>query len=202
MTSTLTGVILAGGQNRRMGGEPKGLITIAGEPMVARLVRRMSPVCNEIIVVANDPQLYRMHIPADVRIIPDRTALAGPLGGMEAACDSAQGSNMWIVGCDMPYVSDLAAMLMMQQLLQQDDLDAVLPVIGGKIHPLHGLYRSRVERTIAMLLREQQLRVMGLFEHIRWERMEEDAFQQAGIALDFVTNVNTPEEWRRIQALE
>lgn len=198
----VTGVILAGGQSRRMGGQPKGLLTLSGETLITRLVRRMRPLCKEIIVVTHEGPLYQPHLSEDVRMVPDLTIQAGPLGGMEAALAQTNGSELWIVGCDMPYISADAARFMLQYMTGREELDAVLPSINGKLHPLHGIYRKRVEGTVQQLLKKRQLRVMGLFEHIRSAQIEEETFRQAGIDTNFVTNANTPDEWRHVQHTE
>ncbi|MDF2671573.1 MAG: molybdopterin-guanine dinucleotide biosynthesis protein MobA [Paenibacillus sp.] len=195
----MTGVILAGGLSRRMG-QPKGLLTLSNEVMVTRLIRRMRPICNELLVIANEISLYKTHVPNDVKVTSDLTSGTGPLGGMEAAFKHASGDVLWIVGCDMPYVSPHAAKLLYEQLTQQEQLEAAVPVVDGKLHPLHGLYRSSVAGKVQQMVAESNLRLMDLLEQILWVRVEEQAFLDKGIATNFATNANTPEQWQQVQA--
>ncbi|MFK7695178.1 molybdenum cofactor guanylyltransferase [Paenibacillus sp. HJGM_3] len=189
------GVILAGGRNRRMGGQPKGLLELQGEAIIARQIRLMRTLCAEMIVVTNEPELYRSEVPQNVNLVPDRNPGLGPLAGMEAAFACTSSDTIWIVGCDMPFVSPEAARLMRSKLEEREELDAVIPCLQGKRHPLHGLYRKRVEKAVSPLLETQQLRLMGLFERIRWVELTDEVFVETGIGTRFATNVNTPEEW-------
>jgi molybdopterin-guanine dinucleotide biosynthesis protein A len=198
----ITGVVLAGGLSRRMGGQPKGLLTLSGEVMVTRIIRRMHPICNELLVVANEPELYREHLPENVDIISDLSKDAGPLGGMDAAFKHASHSVLWIMGCDMPFVSHLAAGFMYDQLIQNEELAAAIPEIGGKLHPLHGIYRKSATLQVEQLLLQQHYRVTGLLDHIRWVKVEEQSFLEASIPTNFTINANTPAEWQQVQAEE
>lgn len=178
-----------------MGGQPKGLLELQGEAIIARQIRLMRTLCAEMIVVTNEPELYRSAVPQDVSLVPDRNPGLGPLAGMDAAFACTSFDTIWIVGCDMPFVSPEAARLMRSKLEEREELDAVIPHLQGKRHPLHGLYRKRVEKAVSPLLETQQLRLMGLFERIRWVELTEEVFAEAGIDTRFATNVNTPEEW-------
>jgi molybdopterin-guanine dinucleotide biosynthesis protein A len=69
----------------------------------------------------------------------------GPLGGMHAAFLAAAYAYCWVVGCDMPFLSPEAALLMLSRIAEHD---AVVPVIKGKLHPLHGVYAAQCAGTI------------------------------------------------------
>lgn len=108
----LSGVILAGGRNRRMGGSPKALLSYHREKLIHRQIRVMRTICEEVILVTNEPRLYLPIVDRDVRILTDSYAGQGPLGGMHAALSLARCDNVWIIDCDMPFVSSRAARLM------------------------------------------------------------------------------------------
>ena len=122
----LTGVILAGGANRRMKGESKALLPFGGQPLVVRQVDRMRILCDEVIVVTNDPRPYLPILDRSVRIITDFFAGHGPLGGMHAALSLAKHTSVWVVGCDMPFVSSKAAELLWNR--KRDGFEAVVPL--------------------------------------------------------------------------
>lgn len=82
----LTGVILAGGDNRRMGGRVKALLPFHGEPLIVRQIRRMRIACDTVIAVARYPEkLEDALMNDDILLIEDRIPGKGPLGGMHAA---------------------------------------------------------------------------------------------------------------------
>jgi len=92
----LTGVILAGGASRRMGGQDKGLIPFQGRPLVAWLVEAMHPQVAELIIVANRNQARYAEF--GCKVISDlRPDYPGPLAGFEAALTAAH--HDWILTC-------------------------------------------------------------------------------------------------------
>ncbi|MEM1398616.1 MAG: NTP transferase domain-containing protein, partial [Pseudomonadota bacterium] len=55
MTAPVIGVLLAGGQSRRMGGGDKCLIPLGGKPMIGRVIDRLAPQCESMVINANGP---------------------------------------------------------------------------------------------------------------------------------------------------
>ncbi len=58
----ITGVILAGGLNRRMGGRLKALLPVQGQPLLLRQLKEMSSICKQVIVVTNELEVLRPHL--------------------------------------------------------------------------------------------------------------------------------------------
>lgn len=99
----LTGVILAGGKSRRMGGAHKALLPFHNEMLIHRQIRHLKQLCAEIILVTNEPQAFTSLIDNSIRIITDIYPDTGPLGGMHATFSLSQAKyhDIWLVGCDM-----------------------------------------------------------------------------------------------------
>ncbi|TXK76596.1 molybdenum cofactor guanylyltransferase [Paenibacillus sp. N3.4] len=151
----LSGVILAGGENRRMRGELKALLPFGGKPLIARQIDIMREICDEIIVVTNEPKPYLSVVDRSVRIITDFYVGQGPLGGMHAALSLAKHASIWVVGCDMPFISSKAAQLLLQRKL--DGFEAVVPLVAGQMYPLHGIYDQACASHIGPLLQLGEL---------------------------------------------
>ncbi|SFJ62486.1 molybdopterin-guanine dinucleotide biosynthesis protein A [Thermoflavimicrobium dichotomicum] len=192
----MTGVILAGGQNRRMNGQPKALLLFHGETLLQRQVREMKKVCHEILFVTNRPSLYWSFLPDDVRILTDKIPHQGPLGGMHAAFAHAKHEQVWVVACDMPFISSRAARLL-AQYQQKGSCDAAIPLINDKIHPLHGIYHQRCEKLIAQVLDRGERKVMQFLKQVDWKQIPASFFKEKGLDLRFVMNVNTPEDYQQ-----
>ncbi|MBD0383578.1 molybdenum cofactor guanylyltransferase [Paenibacillus sedimenti] len=194
----MTGVILAGGLNRRMGGRLKALLPISGKPLILRQLEEMASCCKEILVVTNNPEVLSPILDTfsdvKVRTIRDRFVQTGPLGGIHAACLEASEPLLWVVGCDMPCLSAAAAEAMSMQCMDKGS-DAVVPVIDGRVHPLHGIYTRQVGAEAEALLAHEQYRLMGLLQRIDCQEAEQDFFMEKGISTRFVLNVNTPEDY-------
>lgn len=190
----ITGAILAGGQNRRMEGKVKALLPFSGELMIERQIREMKTICDEVIVVTNQPGIFLPVLDRSIRIITDYFPSKGPLSGMHAALSLARHSEVWIVGCDMPFLSAEAAKAMLE-LKKAMKCDAVVPLVDGKTHPLHGVYSKSCADAISALLLSGEYRVMEMLRMIYWQEAPEAHFEELSIDLRFVTNVNSPEEY-------
>lgn len=190
----ITGAILAGGQNRRMEGKMKALLPFSGELLIERQIAQMKTVCEEMIVVTNQPSLFLPVLDRSIRIITDYFPSKGPLSGMHAALSLARYPDVWVVGCDMPFVSAEAAQVMWE-MKKAAKCDAVVPVIDGKTHPLHGIYSKNCADAISALLLSGEYRVMEMLRMIYWQEAADPDFTEKGIDLNFVTNVNNPEEY-------
>lgn len=198
----LTGVILAGGQSRRMGGKPKALLPFYDECLIERQIRIMKRVCTELIVVTNNlqmPAIQPMLEDSMVRLMTDDTPYQGPLGGMYTGFSGSANEDIWLVGCDMPFVSASAATLM-QQRKREWNCEAVIPEVGGKLHPLHGIYDRQCVRIISKMLTAGERRVQELFNRIDYRKIDETFIMEQGLDHRFVANMNTPEEYQQALA--
>ena len=110
-TNTVTGVVLAGGQGRRMGGVDKGLKILRGKPMVEWVIERIAPQVHEVLINAN--QNLERYAAFGHRVIPDEIAgYAGPLAGLHRGLTEAANELVATVPCDSPFLPrDLVARL-------------------------------------------------------------------------------------------
>ena len=107
----VTGIVLAGGQGRRMGGVDKGLQPYRGKPMVQWAIERFAPQVEELVVNANQhPAEYARF---GYRVVPDELGgFAGPLAGLHAGMKAARHELIATAPCDSPFLPlDLVARL-------------------------------------------------------------------------------------------
>jgi molybdopterin-guanine dinucleotide biosynthesis protein A len=190
----LTGVILAGGKNSRMGGFNKALLSFFNESLIQRQIRRMHPICSELIVVTNDPDAFQIIAGDTIRIITDEITGKGPLSGMHAAFSFSSNSDLWVVGCDMPFISASAAKYLWEYK-NANSLDAVIPTIEHRDQPLHGVYSKSSLSIITNLLNHGEYRLNQLLSAIRYKSVQESTFLELGVDLKFIMNVNTPQQY-------
>jgi len=98
---SITGLVLAGGQGRRMGGLDKGLQLCAGEPLVAHALRRLRPQVGALAISANRhlAEYARFGLP----VWPDaQRDFRGPLAGVLAALGACETPWLAVVPCDSP----------------------------------------------------------------------------------------------------
>jgi molybdopterin-guanine dinucleotide biosynthesis protein A len=199
----ITGIILAGGLNRRMGGRHKALLPVQGEAILIRQLTEMSRSCGQIIVVTNKPGTFQPLLAGvtgiDVQCVSDHYPQKGPLSGIHAASRVALATHLWIVGCDMPFISAEAAEAMLK-VCRETNVDAIIPEIEGRLHPLHGIYAKGVGTEVELLLKQQSYRLMGLLNHLDWQVVDSAFFVQRGLRTNFAMNINTPEEYEDMLA--
>ncbi|GIQ69520.1 molybdenum cofactor guanylyltransferase [Xylanibacillus composti] len=197
----LTGVILAGGKQEKPGGVHKALWTYQGERLVQRQIQLMQPICSEIILVTNEPRLFLPLVDSRVRIITDFYDGKGPLGGMHAAMTLAKHPHLWVVGCDMPFLSSDAALLSWK-LIRKLDVDAVLPLLDGKLHPWHGVYNKRCASVLSFLLDRDKESIWSFLERVRFEPLTEANLETHGLNGHFIRQICTEDEYTHAKAIE
>lgn len=100
-TQSITGVILAGGLGRRMGGEDKGLVPLLGKPLYQHIIERLIPQVGMLIINANRNQ--ERYQQSGFTVISDLNHdFAGPLAGMQAGLYHAATEWVLFVPCDVP----------------------------------------------------------------------------------------------------
>jgi molybdopterin-guanine dinucleotide biosynthesis protein A len=199
----LTGVILAGGSNQCVGKgkgkgkQPKNLLLFEGEKLIHRQIRVMSELCQEIILVTDEPKVYLKEIDVSTRIITDYIPGIGPLSGMYASFSLAKSEDLWIVGSDMPFISPIAARWMLKNK-RNLGYDAVIPMIDEIPYVLHGVYDRSCVKVIWNLIENQQYRAPDLLSLIQWKGVTKDQFKEQGIDTDFTRTLNLemPEQYQ------
>ncbi|WP_426452178.1 molybdenum cofactor guanylyltransferase [Paenibacillus sp. S-38] len=189
----LTGLILAGGESKRMNGKNKSRLKFEYETLLQRQIRLMRTICSELIIVTNDPRAYLRQVDESVRIITDYIPGKGPLSGLHAGLTLARGENVWAVGSGMPFLSPKAAALLLEQ--KNRGFNAVFPRVENMIYPLHGLYDRSCGKRIAELLQGGEGRPDVLHRVLNAALVEEETFVGQGIAPSFVFEIKTEEDY-------
>ncbi len=136
----VTGIVLAGGQGRRMGGVDKGLQPLRGRPMVAWALERLAPQVDEILLNAN--QNAERYAQFGYRVVPDALGgFAGPLAGLHAGLTAAAHPLAVTVPCDSPFLP-LDLVLRLEQSLSNNQL--AVAKTGAQPHPVFALVRRSV----------------------------------------------------------
>lgn len=135
--SPLIGTILAGGQARRMGGIDKGLVDVAGRPMIAWIIERLEPQVDSIIINAN--RNHEAYASYGYPVVADGFGeYEGPLAGFAAAMEQAGAGAIVTVPCDSPSPPpDLARRLL--AALQADDAELAVAHDGERLQPVYAL---------------------------------------------------------------
>ena len=195
MSLAITGVIQAGGKSTRMGGEPKALMELGGRPIVARVLDVVRQVAERVLLVTNTPDLYAF---LGLPMVPDVFPEGGSLGGIYSGLRAAPGDAAFTVACDMPFLSEPVARLV---LARAGEADVVAPRIGEQWETLHACYGKACLAPMERRLREGRLRITGFFEEVRVLAITEAEVAAVGDPARVFMNVNTPDELARARVL-
>jgi molybdenum cofactor guanylyltransferase len=200
MPRTLAVAILAGGRARRLGGVAKGLVEVGGEPILGRQLRALDvATLSPRIIVANDAAPYADYAARfDARIVPDRVADCGPLGGLDAALTSLEAPEhpealpaVLIVGCDLPFIARDHALVLAESPARSA---ALVPRIDGKPQPLFARYDRSILPVVRARLERGAYKMMELLAEVDTGYIDVD-WRRA------LMNVNTPEDLARANEL-
>lgn len=173
-------------------------MTFLGRPLIERVVKRVSTLSDEVLVTANDPSAYAF---LGLPIFPDVRPGRGALGGLYTALRIANHSVVAVVACDMPFVnSELLAAARRQ--LTAEALDAVVPRTEHGFEPFHAVYRRDVcVEAVERALDEGQWRLISWFGAVKLGELTGQVIQEYDPRQIAFWNINTPEEFRRAEAL-
>lgn len=185
----LTGVLLAGGRAERMGGCDKGLLPLAGEPLIAHGIRRLQPQVAELLISANrNLDDYRRF---GCRVISDGDDdFRGPLAGILAALRAAQTSYVLTAPCDSPLLPLDYAQTMLAAL-KREQATAGVGCFAGWRQPVFALLPVHLQDDLAGYL------ATGAGGTDRWLHRHRPAEVELP---PLFRNINTPDDLAQLEA--
>lgn len=194
----VTGVMLAGGQSRRLG-RNKAVELVDGELLFTRVAKRLSSICNEIVVVVADKaQADLLPLPDQSKITTDVYPGKGSLGGIYSGIDAA--SNEWsiVVACDMPFLN---VELLDYMLSLREAVGVVVPLVDGRPEPTHAAYSKICLAPIRQRLSRDELKITGFFDDVGVAYVPEADVRRIDMDLLTFFNVNTEEDLDKARGL-
>ena len=183
----IAAAVLAGGQGRRMGGEDKGLVELAGRPMVAHVIDRLRPQAGTLLINANRNRERYAEI-TGCRVVADREdGYAGPLAGMASAMEAADARFLLTAPCDAPLVPERLGPRLYDALV---DERAQLSVAhdGARLQPVFALIDSVLLESLLAYLRSGERKIDLWYAQHRMATADFSDVPQS------FSNINTPEE--------
>jgi molybdenum cofactor guanylyltransferase len=185
-TDDITGVILAGGKARRMGGEDKGLITLQGKPVIDYIITALQPQVGNLLINANrNPEQYGTSgLPVVADMLGD---YFGPLVGMATGMHTTDKPYIVTVPCDSPFIPDTLVETLYRTL---DDDQAEISVAhdGERMQPVFALLRCELLPSLLSYLDEGGRKIDT------WYSQHHLALADFSGTPDTFMNLNTPED--------
>ena len=200
VSDSIVGLLLAGGQSRRMGGGDKALMKLGGDTLLARIIARVRPQVGPLVLNANG-ELSRFAA-FGLPIAPDVVEgyagpLAGVLTGLEWAREHApEYDYVASFACDAPFVPcDLVARL--YATMRDSNADMACATSGGREHPVFALWPVRLAEDLRSAVAEEGVRKVDAWT-ARYRLARADFSTDP---IDPFFNVNAPEDMAAAEAL-
>ena len=194
----VSAIVLAGGLSRRLGRD-KALEPFEGEPLIQRVIGRLSRFTDETVVVVNsEARGKELPLPHDTVIAVDIFPDSGSLGGIFTGLTATRNEWGFVVACDMPFLN---TDLILHMLALRSDYDAVVPLLNGYPEPTHAAYSSACLPHIQRRLEARELKIAGFFDDVRVRTLSEVEVDDLDPGRLSFFNVNTPEDLARAVTL-
>lgn len=223
---TVSAVLLAGGESRRMG-RPKPFLRVGDRTVTARLLDQAARVASDLLLSVADAGPFRRRLPdwgwkpeadaagaeagaartvfrnggARLRIVPDRRPGLGPLAGVEACADAADGERCLLVAADLPFASAPLFGALLDELERWSREGPtlhprlVLPVVDGHRQPLCSAFERPAGAVAAACLDEDVRSVDAWTERLAVR--EVDAAARQLFDLDTPSDLRRARRWAR-----
>jgi len=190
----ISGLVLAGGQSRRMG-QNKAFLELDGQPLISIVTNGLLQVCAEVLVVANDVYPYE-HV--GLPVVRDLFRNVGALGGLHAGLAAASHDLALVVACDMPFVDPLVLRAFADWA---EGFDVVVLRQGEHTEPLHAAYRRSCLPAIESAISAGKHRIISFFPEVRVRYVTPAQVTPFDSELSSFRNINTLREWKSAQEL-
>ena len=187
----ITGVVLAGGRARRMGGKDKGLIDLAGSSMAARVMEALRPQVGALMVNANRNQeaYARLGEPVIADVVGD---YSGPLAGMASAMQHAGTTYVVTAPCDSPLIpADLVQRL--YQAMGRARAEICVAHDGKRMQPVFALLHCTLLDSILAFLAQGGRKID------QWYALHNTTLADFSDSPETFLNVNTPEDRKALE---
>jgi molybdopterin-guanine dinucleotide biosynthesis protein A len=200
MAENVAGLLLAGGQSRRMGGGEKALMKLGGETLLARIVARVRHQVGPLVLNANGDlaRFAGFGLPIAPDVVEGYVGpLAGVLTGLEWARANAPGCDyVASFACDTPFVPyDLVARLRLA--MAESNADLACAASGGRVHPVFALWPVRLAGELRRAVVEEGVRKVDAWT----ARYRSARAEFPSDPIDPFFNVNAPDDMAAAEAL-
>jgi molybdopterin-guanine dinucleotide biosynthesis protein A len=191
----MTGIILAGGKNKRMGVE-KAFLDVCGQRVIDRVYGSLKAITSNIIIVTNSPLLYQQ-LPA--RIVTDLIPHQGPLGGIFTGLFYTTSFPALVLACDLPFVTSEFLKFLLSYW--NESLDALIPKTPDGHQPLCAIYGKGAIPVLEVQLKRGDLRLYQALRRLKKQYLLPETIAQVDPEGRTFFNLNTPSDLLLAQRL-
>ena len=193
MKKDMTGIILAGGKNSRMGTN-KAFLEINGIRLIDNILAIYQKMFSEIIIVTNDPLSYTEF--SETVIVTDIYKEKGALGGIYTGLFYSANNYSFVAACDMPFLNKDFVIYLTEQAGKHD---IIVPQLSEGFQPLHAIYSRNCLSHIKKLLIADKLKIAGFYKAVPLLSISEEKIKPFNKDGHLFLNINTPEDLEKEQ---
>ena len=187
----ITGVILAGGKNSRMGTD-KGLLIVEGKNIIERIIDAMKPVVGEIMIISNGNNYNNL----GYKVYSDIIKECGPMGGIHTALSFSNTEKNLVVSCDMPFLDSETLKIIVEN---SNECEITIPEHNGITELLCAVYSTVCRNKISQLLASGEWK---LRDSLKYFNVKFFLFHSESEIEKIFSNINTKEEYKNITEKE
>jgi molybdopterin-guanine dinucleotide biosynthesis protein A len=196
-------VILAGGFSRRFGRD-KGLVVLAGKPLIIHVIDRVSEVVDDVLVVVSSMEQknkFESILEEKANVVIDKDKSQSPLVGAITGFESANSKYSALLPCDTPLVSTSIVQFLLDMCTNRSAAIPRWP--NGYIEPLQAVYHTKSALTAAKTaLKRGRMNMRSMIENLRGVRyVSTIVLEQLEPDLSTFFNVNTPQDLKKAESL-
>jgi len=196
-------VILAGGFSRRFGRD-KGLVVLAGKPLILHVIDRVSKVADEVLVVVSSEEQknkFETILEEKANLVIDKDDSHSPLVGAITGFKSANAEYSLLLPCDTPLVSTQTVQFLLDMCTNRSAAIPRWP--SGYIEPLQAVYRTKSALTAAKTaLKQGKMNMRSMIANLRGVRyVSTMVLEQLEPDLLTFFNVNTPQDLKKAESI-
>lgn len=187
----ITGIVLAGGENKRIS-VLKGYIEVNGTRIIDSSIRLLKAFFEKVVISTNSPEHYFY---CGLPMIGDVLKERGPATGIYSVLKSTGAEAVFVVACDMPFVhSDMVSLLVGSYKSGGKDRDAVVPMFDDKPQPLLGIYSKSTINVIESCIKEGRRSLREMLRQMDVLYIEEKDVRSGDPNGRSFININTMED--------
>lgn len=186
---TCTGIILAGGESKRLNNVEKSNLLVGNRRIIAWMMSVYEKLFSEIILVSNHPTTY---LEWDAIVVKDIYTKRSSLTGIHSGLFYTKTDHAFIAACDTPFLKKDLVKVIVQHI--DSSTDVVIPRTDVGIEPLCAVYSRRCLQTVQGALEQNNLKIRNVFNKLKVKEVPETVLRKIDPGLASFFNINTPDD--------
>ena len=183
----INGYILAGGKSSRMGTD-KGLLFLNGKLIIQTIIEQLQTVVHKTCIVSNNAEYKKFGL----EVIPDLIKDKGPAGGIFTALSHTASERIFVVSCDMPFITSDAIQFVIEESAHYQ---ITLPVFNSRMQTLFGVYSKNCLPLWQQLMEKGMIKLQEMVTHFELKKI---AVEKNELFVDLLfTNINDENDFKQ-----